>query len=500
MKKEETAGISNTAWLATTKPLKFSPLKKNISVDTVIVGGGISGLTTAYMLAENGKKVAVVEDGYLGSGETGRTTAHLSYVLDRDYSEIIKVHGAGKTRVAAESHKQAIDMIEEIIQKEEINCDFERLDGFLFGPHADLKEELKSLYSVNLHEVKFTDPPIDSLKTRCLLFPKQGQFHVMKYLNGLAKAIIKHKGQIFTETHAEEIDENGITTNNGFRIKAKNVVVATNAPVNDNSLYMKQAPYRTYVIAGLIPKESVPRILLWDTEEPYHYVRTQDYDNFSDLLIVGGEDHRTAHKNDGRKRYLALEKFARKIFPMIKNIVFRWSGQVLESADGLAFIGKNPGSENVYVATGDSGSGMTHGTIAGMLISDLILGKKNPWQEIYNPARKDVFATKKFLQETVNTTEQYFEYFKIDHVYPRMKKDEGTILQAGLKKVAAYKDKRGKVHLHSAVCPHKGCVVQWNDSEKSFDCPCHGSRFTAEGNVVNGPANSGLKPWKEKKK
>jgi len=499
---KQTSGLSNTAWLATTKPLKFSPLKKNISVDAVIVGGGISGLTTAYMLANNGKKVTVVEDGWLGSGETGRTTAHLSYNLDIDYHELLKVHGIEKTRLAAESHKASIDMIEAIVKKEEIDCDFERIDGYFFGHKKDLKNELKALHSLGFQEVKFVQSPLDFHDIgKCLLFPWQAQFHVMKYLDGLAKAIIKNKGQIFTETHAEKIDENGITTDKGFKIKAKHIVVATNAPVNDNSLYLKQAAYRTYVTVGLVPKDSVPRILLWDTEEPYHYVRTQNYDNFSDLLIIGGEDHRTGQKNDGRKRYLALEKWARKIFPMIKNIVFRWSGQVLESIDGYAFIGKNPGSENIYVVTGDSGSGMTHGTIAGILISDLILGKENPWEEIYDPGRKDVFATKKFLQESMNVAEQYFDWFKLDSIYPRMKKDEGTILQAGLKKIAAYKDKRGKVHLHSAVCPHKGCVVKWNDSEKSFDCPCHGSRFMGDqGQVVNGPANTGLKLWKEKKR
>lgn len=502
--EKSTSGNTISVWISKTKPLKFSPLKKDISVETVVIGGGISGLTTAYMLATSGKKVAVIEDGYLGSGETGRTTAHISYVFDRDYSELLKVHGQEKTKVAVESHKSAIDMIESITKKENIDCNFERVDGYLFSHDNDreyLKEELKALYSLNFHEVKLVESPLDFHKLgKCLLFPRQAQFNVIKYLEGLAKSIIKNKGLIFTETHAKEIDSLGIVTEKGFKIKAKNVVVATNAPVNGNSIYLKQAPYRTYVIAGLVPKGSVPKILLWDTEEPYHYVRTQDHDNSSDLLIIGGEDHRTGQKNDGKKRYFALEKWARKIFPMIKNIMFRWSGQVLESVDGWAFIGKNPGSENMYVVTGDSGSGMTHGTIAGMLISDLILGKKNDWEEIYSPSRKDVFITKRFFKESVNTGEQYLDWFKINHVYPKMKKDEGAIIQAGLKKVAAYKDKRGKVHLHSAVCPHKGCVVQWNDSEKSFDCPCHGSRFTAEGEVMNGPANKGLSQWKEGKK
>ncbi len=501
MKRGETSGISDTVWLATSKSLKFSPLRKNISVDVVIIGGGISGMTIAYMLANSGKKVAVVEDGWLGSGETGRTTAHISYQLDMDYSELIKIHGEEKAKIVADSHKQAIDTIESIVKKEGIDCDFERLDGYFSGNRKDLKNELKAMHSLGFHEVRPVNSPINSAKKSCLLFPWQAQFHVIKYIKGLANAFIKNKGQIFTGTHAEKIDENGIQTEKGFKINSKHIVVATNAPVNENSLYMKQAAYRTYVLAALIPKNSVSRILLWDTEiRPYRYIRIKDYNESSDILIAGGEDHRTGQKNDGRKRYLALETFARKLFPMIKKITFRWSGQVLESNDGLAFIGKNPGSEKIYVATGESGNGMTYSVIAGILISDLIFGRKNPWEEIYNPGRKSVFMTKRFFQETVKTAEQYIDWLKIENVYPKMKKNEGTILQAGLKKIAAYKDRKGKMHLHSAVCPHRGCIVQWNDSEKSFDCPCHGSRFTAEGDVVNGPANKGLSKWKEESK
>lgn len=272
-------------------------------------------------------------------------------------------------------------------------------------------------------------------------------------------------------------------------------------------MHTKQFPYRTYVIGGLIPKDSIRPGLWWDTGntksewviEPYHYVRLQPFDEYHDLLISGGEDHKTGQVDKGnpeeQNRYEKLERWTRQHFPSMKEIVYHWSGQVMEPVDMMAFIGKNPGDKNIYIATGDSGNGMTHGTIAGMLISDLILGKSNPWEKLYDPSRITLKATGNFLKEVGNMSAQYLDYFDAGDVKSinDLNPGQGAIVNMKGKKVALYKDELHVLHAFSAICPHLGCVLQWNTDENSFDCPCHGSRFTCEGTVVNGPAIGDMK-------
>jgi Rieske Fe-S protein len=329
----------------------------------------------------------------------------------------------------------------------------------------------------------------------------------MKYLRGLSQAIVRMGGSIFTETHIKGINKTGVRTAN-FSVQADHIVVATNTPVNDLvTMHTKQFPYRTYVIGALVPKGALQPALWWDTgnmksewvTDPYHYVRLQSYDEAHDLLIAGGEDHKTGQADkehiEQAQRYQNLERWTRRHFPAIRDIVYHWSGQVMEPVDLVGFIGKNPGDKNIYIATGDSGNGMTHGTIAGMLISDLILGKDNPWKKLYDPSRITLKATGEFLQEVGNMTAQYLDYFDPGDVKSihDLETDQGAIVNLKGKKVAIYKDEMNVLHAYSAICPHLGCVLQWNGDEHSFDCPCHGSRFTCEGNVVNGPAVSNLK-------
>ncbi|HTD87793.1 MAG TPA: FAD-dependent oxidoreductase, partial [Candidatus Binatia bacterium] len=252
---------------------------------------------------------------------------------------------------------------------------------------------------------------------------------------------------------------------------------------------------RTYVIAAPVPPGSVTKALYWDTPDPYHYVRLQSSAKGHQLLIVGGEDHKTGQAADGEERFQRLEEWARERFP-VEQTQFRWSGQVMEPVDSLAFIGRNPGdSENVFIATGDSGNGMTHGTIAGILLTDLICGRENPWSGLYDPSRKPAKALGEYARENLNVAGQYRDYLtpgdkKEPEVPPAP--DSGVIVRRGLKKVAVYHDENGGAHECSAVCPHMGCIVAWNPVEKSWDCPCHGSRFDRFGKVVNGPANSDL--------
>lgn len=507
-----TSGSNMSYWVDSVEPIIYSPVDENLETETVIIGGGISGLSIAYCLSKAGRKVILIEDGLIGSGESGRTTAHLVNALDDRYYHIEKVLGKEKTKLAAESHTAAISFVEQVVKDENIDCDFKRLDGYLFLHPSDKKESLEDELIASRRAGILTElipnvPGMPAEKGSCLRFPNQAQFHPMKYFKGLCDSIIRNGGRIFTESRAEEIKKVGVKVRGHF-IKAEHVVVATNTPINDLfTMHTKQFPYRTYVIGGLIPKNSLREALWWDTGnlrskwivDPYHYVRIQNYDEQFDLLISGGEDHKTGQA-DGEKipeemRFQKLERWTREHFPVLQEVVYHWSGQVLEPLDSLAFIGRNPGNKNTYIVTGDSGNGMTHGTIAGLLISDLIQGRKNDWEEIYKPSRITLNVAGDYIKEVGNMTAQYADYVKpgdiksLNELGPK----QGAILTMGMKKVAVYKDEQNVVHAYTAVCPHLGCVVQWNASEHSFDCPCHGSRFTTEGKVVNGPAKSDLK-------
>jgi nitrite reductase/ring-hydroxylating ferredoxin subunit len=281
------------------------------------------------------------------------------------------------------------------------------------------------------------------------------------------------------------------------------VVVATNTPVNDLvAIHTKQAPYMTYVVGLRIPRGSVSQALYWDTEDPYHYVRVYSPGSTSafDLLIVGGEDHKSGQADDTAERHGRLETWARQRFPMIDSVEFLWGGQVMEPVDGVAFIGRNPlDSNNVYIATGDAGMGLTHGTIAGILLTDLILGRANEWAALYDPARKPLRAPGEYLKEAANMAAQYTTWVTGGDVesVDQIARGSGAVLRRGLSKVAVYRDERGVLHERSAVCTHLGCIVRWNEAEKTWDCPCHGSRFDKLGDVINGPANSGLTPVSE---
>jgi len=310
---------------------------------------------------------------------------------------------------------------------------------------------------------------------------------------------------VYTHTHAAKIEGGKsarIETREGQTVTAGAVVVATHSPVNDLlAIHTKQAAYRTFVIGASVPAGSISKGLYWDTAEPFHYVRvSRSSSPANDVLIVGGEDHKTGQADDAEARYVRLEQWARARFPMIMDIKFRWSGQVMVSIDGLAYIGPNPMDEsNVYVATGDSGNGMTHGTIAGILLTDLIQGEKNAWSTLYDPSRKTLSALRTFTKENLNVAAQYADWatpgdVEKDALIPPR---SGAVVRRGFKKIAIYCDDAGLLHERSAVCPHLGGIVAWNDSEKTWDCPCHGSRFDKLGNVLNGPAISNLSAVEE---
>jgi glycine/D-amino acid oxidase-like deaminating enzyme/nitrite reductase/ring-hydroxylating ferredoxin subunit len=496
--------------MATAAVPEQSSLTGNTHSDVCIVGAGIAGLTTAYLLAREGRSVVVLDDGRIGGGMTERTTAHLSNAIDTRYFEIERLHGEKGARLTAQSHTAAIDRIEAIVNEEKIDCDFGRVDGYLFVPPGDSKDvlerEVKAANRAGLNDVEQVErAPLASFDTgMCLRFPRQAQFHPLKYLTGLSRAIEQNGGRIFSGTHASKMEGGAqarVETGNGYVVTADAIVIATNTPVNDIvTIHTKQAPYTSYVIGARIPRSSVTKALYWDTADPFHYVRVQgvsapDGDRY-DVLIVGGEDHKSGQADDGDKRHAQLEAWARERFPMIESIEFRWSGQVMESFDGLAFIGRNPGDpQNVYIVTGDSGMGMTHGTIAGILITDLIMGRECPWAPLYDPSRKTLRASLEYARENINVAAQYVEDYltRGDIDSPeKIAQGEGAIIRRGMTKFALYRDEQGTLHKRSAMCPHLGCIVSWNHLEKTWDCPCHGSSFDPYGRVLNGPANSDL--------
>jgi glycine/D-amino acid oxidase-like deaminating enzyme/nitrite reductase/ring-hydroxylating ferredoxin subunit len=516
------AGANLSLWEATTPADALNPLHEDMGTDVCIVGAGIAGLSVAYTLTRIGRRVVVLDDGLIGRGMTARTTAHLVNALDDRYYDLEKYYGEDGALLAAQSHSAAIDRVEEVVKREKIDCDFARLDGYLFEPPNESLKNLEREYEACRRsglEVEWVKrAPIDDFDThRAIRFPRQAQFHPLKYLRGLAQFISRTGGRIFTGTKVLEAiggDDATVKTADNFTVRAKAIVIATNSPINDRYvIHTKQAPYTTYVIGLPIAAGDVNHALFWDTAEragmetglgpiPYHYVRVAKGDHEGEeILIVGGEDHKTGQADDFEVRFERLQDWAQTRWPKAKDVVFRWSGQVMEPVDGLGYIGRNPADkDNVYVVTGDSGNGMTHGTIAGMLIPELIWRGDHAWAKLYDPSRLTLRASPDFAKENINVAKQFVDYFTgSDAPLDQLQRGEGATVRRGIHKVAAYRDENGMLHEFSAVCPHLKCIVHWNGSEKSWDCPCHGSRFDALGHVLNGPAVSDLAPHREKK-
>jgi glycine/D-amino acid oxidase-like deaminating enzyme/nitrite reductase/ring-hydroxylating ferredoxin subunit len=511
-----TSGRHVSYWVDTSPVMPENPLMEHLETEVVIVGAGIAGLSVAYCLVQAGKKVVVVDDGLIGSGETGRTTGHLTAALDDGFYELEKIFGTEDCKILAQSHTTAIDFVERTCKKENIECDFERLPAYLFRHPSDqedaLERELEAAQRAGLdvREMKLT--PGKLIAEKCLVFADQAQFHVMKYLAGLARVIQQQGGQIYTGTHATTINDEGIETKQGFTVRAKHIVVATNSPVNDLVwMAMKQYPHRTYVIGALIKKGTLPHALWWDTGNyevdpkipPYHYVRVHPYDVEHDLIIVGGEDHPVGDTSDTEvseeDRYSRIEDWARNHFPM-GEVIYQWSGQIVEPMDGVAYIGRYMGNDNIFIATGDSGNGLTHGTIAGILISDLILGNENPWEKVYRPSRIKLKKSGLMFKQLIQGMLAVFKrkpHEKGAKDLNEIKNGEGKVVNMLDEQFGVYRDDMGKLHIVSPVCTHLKCTVGWNADESTWDCPCHGSRFSYQGKVLNGPANSDLDSYSE---
>ena len=483
-----------------------SPLPSTVGI--CVIGAGISGLTTAYELLRAGHDVLVLDDGPIGGGETGRTTAHLATSFDDEYHQVERVLGEASSRLLGEAFRAGVDAVERIVRDEQIDCDFARLDGW-WVPSSDeapkrLQQECDAARRAGFSEVELVDdhPLSKHFPGTALRFPQQGQFHILRYMAGLAKAIQARGGHIITSAHVETVDDATdeadqcvVHLADGRAVRAAHVVVATNSPIIDRvTMHTKQAPYRTYVIGARVTRGSVPIGLFWDTDKPYHYLRLLKGpipDGDTDVLIVGGEDHKTGQSDDESSAFERLEAWTRERFS-VQGIEAQWSGQVMEPVDYVAYIGRNPGNRRLWIVTGDSGNGMTHGTIAGLLLPALIAGHQHAWEELFSPSRITLSPTTavQFAKETLNVAAQYADLVTGGDVSDvnEIPVGEGRIIRQGMQKLAVFRAAGGGVTVKSAVCPHLGCIVDWNDAEKSWDCPCHGSRFATDGAVLNGPS------------
>jgi glycine/D-amino acid oxidase-like deaminating enzyme/nitrite reductase/ring-hydroxylating ferredoxin subunit len=497
-------GASSSIWIDADVPSYETPPEGD--TDICVIGAGIAGLTTAFELARRGVSVSVLDDGPIGGGETGRTTAHLASAVDDRYYEIEKKFGEGGARIVAESHSTAIDYIEAMVRELEIDCDFQRVDGYLISPpghrideHRMLDRELAAAQRAGLACQMIDSAPLPFDTGPALRFPNQAEFHPLKYLRALAQAVVAVGGKIHTGVHVHSIDPGQPLTihHSGSRtMQARVAIDCTNgAFTSPLHLPLRQAAYRTYVLAFAIPPHTMPHSLIWDTADPYHYLRVARSPSGGDVLIVGGNDHRVG-QDSPEQQWSDLEKWTRQWVPAVGHIVARWSGQVIEPADYLAHIGRSPDLEHAYVVTGDSGNGLTHGTIAGLMIPEMLHGKHPRWERVYDPKRSHVHAAGTLLKEAMQSSAPYTDWLRPGDVksLDEIPHGEGATIRRGFHLIAAYRDESGQCHLRSATCPHLRGIVAWNTAEKTWDCPCHGSRFDRYGRVVNGPASQDLAP------
>jgi glycine/D-amino acid oxidase-like deaminating enzyme/nitrite reductase/ring-hydroxylating ferredoxin subunit len=451
----------------------------------------------------------VLDRGKIAGGVTSRTTAHLAPVCDDGVASLIKLRGKDLARQFQVSQSSAVDRIEELVGTHDISCNFRRLDAFLFPTsrmsaseaREQQDEEFKALRAVGADVEKSKGTPFENFRDVPVLhYSRQATFHPLRYLKAVVELLLDQGARIYSDSPVKEIQESDggvrVSIANGHAVSAQQAVVATNSPINNLvALHSKLAPYRTYAMAFTLPSGTLPDALYWDMDDPYHYVRLNPGPGSVDYLIVGGEDHKSGEVDDGWVRFEALESWIRPMIPKLGKEVHRWSGQVLDSFDYCGFVGLNPGNKRTYIVTGDSGQGMTHGVLAGLILRDLIVSGSNQWAEVYEPTRKTPSGVGNYVRENITAVKNAAEYLTPGEIssVDDLKAGEGGILREGLSKIAVCRIEDGSIHRRSAVCTHLGCIIHWNSTEQCWDCPCHGSHFAPDGAVLNGPAIAPLK-------
>ena len=484
---------------------RFPRLDQNLTVDVVVIGGGITGITTAYLLKNAGASVVLIERDRFASVDTGHTTAHLTQVTDLRLSELVKNFGRNNAQAVWDAGRAAIDQINQIAETEEIACEFTWVPGYLHAPLTGGSENEVSRLEEDArlaHELGFDAALVDVpfLHRPGVRFSNQAKFHPRKYLAGVLAKISGNGSHVYEETAADEISDKPLTVKaNGFTIRCSHLVIATHVPLQGLTgtlgatlFQTKLAPYTSYAVGAKILHGYIPEASFWDTNDPYYYLRV-DRRRRNDYAIFGGEDHKTGQTSDPMEHFQRLEQKLLEIIPAAE-IDHRWSGQVIETNDGLPLIGEMVSKQ--FVATGYAGNGMTFGTLGAIMARDAILGRSNPWRELFDVHRRKLRGgTWDYLKENKDYPFYYLKdrLSKLDsNSLDGLKPGEGKVVKLDGRKVAAYRDKKGILTVKSAVCTHMGCIVRWNGAEKTWDCPCHGSRFKCDGHVLGGPAETPL--------
>lgn len=487
-------------WIDTTSKPNFLSMSASSLYDVVIIGAGIVGLTSAYFLTQEGLKVAVIESRKILQGVTGYTTAKVTSQHGLIYKHLIDNFGVEKAQQYADANQTAIQKIRDIVKKHSIECDLLTKNAYTYTDDIKkIEDEVEAAQKLHLPATFEDNTPLPLHIEGSIKFSNQAQFHPTKYLLALAEIIMKKGGSVFEETQFLDMEEGKtckILTDKGS-VKAKHVIIASNYPVYDKAMYFSRlTPKRSYVLAVTLAGKAPEGMFYNDFSQIYSF-RNQPYKK-GELFLIGGQNHTTGETGDERERYKKLEKYARKHFD-IKSIEYSWSTHDPVSIDQVPFVGfHTPNSKNVYVASGFGGWGMTNGTVSGILLTDLIMRRKNPWQDVYNPNRfKPVTSTPKITSSVKTVIKNYSEKLlpKKEDNPNDLKEGEGRIMTIKGKKLAMYKDEKGHICPLSAVCTHMGCIVKFNTAEKSWDCPCHGSRFNTDGTVIHGPA---IKPLEKK--
>lgn len=491
--------VNRSLWVGTTPETSYPTVETELSVDVAIVGAGITGLSVALALLEHGATVAVIEAGRMGSGVTGYTTAKLSSLHGLSYASIAEDHGEDSARHYGEANEAAIAQVASVVQQANITCDFDRRSAYTYTQDdsrvEEIRKEVEVASRVGLPASLVTETELPYEIKAAVRFDNQAQFHPRKYCIGLADFLVQRGCKIFEMTRATHIESGGVTTDQGITVRAEHIVQATQLPVHDpGGFFAKASPMRSYAIA--VPTDSPVTGMYLSVDTPSRSVRSH-VEGEQAYLLVGGEGHKVGQDPDTTKRYEALESWAHDQFGGGKP-TFRWSAQDYQPADGVPYIGRlAPGTDHLWVATGFKKWGMTTGTVAGMILGDLILGRNNPWADTFDATRVKLSASgKKLLKENANVAKRFVSDRLAKANAPdsaSLLNGDGGIVTLGDDKVAAYRDDQGSLHAVSPVCTHLGCVVSFNKAEKTWDCPCHGSRFQLDGSVIQGPAIDDLK-------
>ncbi len=470
--------------------------------DVIIIGAGITGITTALLLQQQGKNCIILEGHNVGYGTTGGTTAHINTFFDSTYPEIESDFSGEAAVLVANAGKQALQKISSLVATHQIDCDLETKIGYLFSQDDKQTKQLEEILEsskkagVEVKESQQNGVPVEFQKS--IEFASQAQFHPIKYISALAAEFIRLGGIISKNTFIKEVKTEShihFASTDDKEFKAHHLVWATHVPPGVNQFSFRCAPYRSYVLGIKLKDGSeYPKGLSYDMQEPYHYFRSHQVEG-DEILILGGADHKTGHGNP-EEAFSELEEYAHKYFN-IESIAYRWSSQYYVPVDGLPYIGPmNSVEENIYVATGFNGNGMTWGTIAGQVISDTILGAENPYSELLKPSRmKPVAGFTEFIKENADVAYHFItDRFKSEDIdsLSELKRGEGKVIDYKGEKMAVYKDEKGLVTALHPTCTHAGCTVIFNAAEKSWDCPCHGGRFDLDGKVITGPPRKDL--------